>query len=103
MPIRIHQREVMKDLAADGNYYYDAEGNVTTDESKGVRWLAREGANVLPEHREALAAFQKSNPTAPAEKKAEKVAQDDEGADEKKAAKASANKKATPSKNKGAK
>lgn len=99
MPINFHTNSVHAgDAISDGNYFYDADGNVTTDETKAVRWLAREGANVLPEHREALKAFQ-------GEAGDSKVAQS-EGEDapvEEKSAKPSANKKAKPSQNKGAK
>lgn len=85
----------MQDVIADQNYYYDEEGNVTTDESKGSRWLAREGANVLEENREALAAFQSTSKATP---KAGAV--DEESA---KSAKPSANKSAKPAADKGAK
>jgi hypothetical protein len=90
----------MKDLASDQNYYYDAEGNVTTDATKGVRWLAREGANVLPEHREALKAFQAAGDSKVAQAEGEA---EFESEDSKKAKKPAANKKAAPSKNKGVK
>lgn len=89
--------ENMKQVIADKNYFFDAEGNVTTDESKGERWLAREGAAVLDEHVEALEAFQGKagdSKVAPEEEAAAKATT------EPKAAKASDNKKATPSKNK---
>lgn len=78
----------MSDVIADKHYWFDAEGNVTTDETKAVRWLAREGANVLPEHRDALTAFQGSSPKEEAEVKAESP---------------KANKSAKPTKNKGVK
>ena len=101
MPIRFHERSSHSgDAVSDGNYFYDAEGNVTQDEAKGVRWLAREGANVLPEHRDALKAFQESSPKG---KVAQSEGEAEDGTVEPKAAKPSANKRATASKNKGAK
>lgn len=91
----------MEEVIADQNYYFDADGNVTTDEAKGERWLARKGAVVLDEHQDALSDFQ----NMAGEYGTGKVAQEDEADStvEKKADKASSNKKATPSKNKGAK
>jgi hypothetical protein len=88
----------MAEVVADQHYYYDAEGKVTTDESKGERWLAREGAAVLPEHQAALAAFQKGPDEAGPE-----AAPDEEADGGEKASRPSANKAKTPSKNKGAK
>jgi hypothetical protein len=92
-----HPGDGTKEVVADQNYYYDADGNVTTDESKGERWLAREGAAVLPEHKVALAEFQAST----GEGKSAKAASDEEPGE--KASSPASNKAATPKKNKGAK
>jgi len=84
----------MSDVIADKHYWFDAEGNVTTDEAKGTRWLAREGANVLPEHRDALSAFQGTS---------KEEGSSAEGEDAEKADSPKANKSAAPTKNKGVK
>lgn len=90
----------MDEKIADKDYFFDAEGNVTTDESKGVRWLARKGANVLPEHREALEGFSggKAEEAEPGND-----AESDGSDDGEKASSPKLNKSATPKKNKGAK
>lgn len=98
MPIKFHEKSAHAgEAVSDGNYWFDAEGNVTTDEAKGVRWLAREGANVLPEFRDALKAFQGSPKGKVARPEEEAEVESDEKP------KPAANKKASPSKNKGVK
>lgn len=85
----------MQDVIADQHYWFDADGNVTTDEAKGTRWLAREGANVLPEHRDALKAFQGTSKEEGSSAAGEEVTE--------KATSPKANKSAAPTKNKGVK
>ena len=98
MPIRFHETSSHAGEAiSDGNYWFDADGNVTTEEAKGVRWLARTGANVLPEFRDALKAFQGSPQGKVAQPEVEAEVESD------KKPKAEGNKKASPSKNKGVK
>lgn len=87
-----HHGGDMKEVIADKNYYFDAEGKVTTDESKGERWLAREGANVLEDHREALEAFQGENPGKSGKVAPEEVEEKSEAPKANKKAKTPANK-----------
>src|SRR5690348_12135574 len=86
----------MPEVIADQDYYYDAEGNITTDESKGERWLARKGAAVLDEHKAALSAFREGKKTT----KAAALAEDEDVDGGEKASSPSANKKAAKPKNK---
>ncbi len=89
----IHERRAdTSNPIADQDYYLDAEGNVTTDSAEAHIQIASKGSPIAKDVREKY-----SIPTAPEE---EKVAQKDEEAEK---PKPSANKKATPSKNKGAK
>jgi hypothetical protein len=90
----VHERRADQSLPiADKTYYLDGEGNVTTDSTVAVMQIAAQGSPISKRDQEKYGI-----PTAPAEK-AEKVAQDDEA----KADSPKSNKKATPSKNKGAK
>ena len=106
MPIKIKLHlPHLEEVVSDGNYYFDADGNVTTDESKGVRWLARTGANVLPAFREALRTFldtpapKPAKPPEPGDQ--ENGVKGNSPKTGKKAAKPDSNKSAAPKENKG--
>lgn len=83
----------MKPVIADRDLFFDAEGNVTTDEGSANRWLARKGAAVLDEFQDAYKTFTETNPLESSEETA-----DEESA---KATAPAKNKSAKPAENKG--
>ena len=85
---------------ADKDYYRDEDGNVTSDESKAATLLVREGQEMTAEVEELIGGADKAE-----DKKVAQESEEDAEADEaaKKSSKPAANKKASPSKNKGAK
>lgn len=78
---------------ADKDYFLDAEGNVTTDEATAHTLLIRKGQDIPKDMADKYDLG----------KKAAKVADTEEVDGGEKASSPSANKKASPSKNKGAK
>ena len=86
----------MPEVIADRDYFLDGEGNLTTDSTVAAQWLAKKDGLISQENQDKYGI-----PTAP-EKEKVAHAEDDDNDDEKSES-PKANKKASPSKNKGAK